>query len=80
MQPWTFWTTVGSIGLDTIHRLDSSGLLGSNCLIQKQPSSFSIQQGTVSLSTKPNYMVNQSMNNTQLLGWFMAHKENDGLT
>jgi len=69
-----------SIQLDTIHsRLDRRGLLRPNCLLEQQASSFSIQQGTMSLSTQLNYVVNQSMNKTQLSGWFRAHTESDGL-
>jgi hypothetical protein len=42
MQPSTLWTTVGSIGLDAIHRLDSSCLLVPDCILEKQPSSYSV--------------------------------------
>jgi hypothetical protein len=53
--------------------------LRPNCLLEQQASSFSIQQGTMSLSTQLNYVVNQSMNKTQLSGWLRAHTESDGL-
>lgn len=76
MQPW-MWTAIGSIGHHTIGLVE--GAVNPKLPSREATVLFSIQQDTVSLSTQPNYMVNQSMNKAQLLGWFMAHKENDGL-